>query len=181
MQPALIKRCLIILVWRRARWRTLFSYLAAEVALKTALWPGLPFQITMTYLHNRMRYANIQHDFAINESEERLEMIFDLIEWHNWLDYTKFFFSLSPWGILKCLGGNKQIRLIERDLVHVSVCTFRVYSCMLGCAAAAGLSLSVSVQAIKCFYVGAWLGKCVYSCIREGLSVFGNKIISIGI
>lgn len=80
------------LFWRGARWRTLFSYLAVEAALKTSLWPGLPFQITMTYLHNTMRCTNIQHDFAINESEERLEMIFDLIEWHNWLDYTKFFF-----------------------------------------------------------------------------------------
>lgn len=51
-------------------------------------WPGV-----LTYLHN-MQQANIQHDFAINESEKRLEMIFNLIEWHNWLDYTKFFFSL---------------------------------------------------------------------------------------
>lgn len=40
-------------------------------------WPGV--QIKMTYLHN-MQQANIQHDFAINESEKRLEMIFDLIE-----------------------------------------------------------------------------------------------------
>lgn len=59
--------------------------------------PGLPFQIKIVYLHNRTQRANIQHDFAINGSEKALKMIFDLIEWHNWLDYSKFY---PPWGIL---------------------------------------------------------------------------------
>lgn len=113
------------------------------VTLKTSPWPGLPFQIKMAYLHNRMEQANIQHDFAINGCEKGLEMIFDLIEWHNWLDYTKFF---PPWGILKCLGGNKQIRLIEQDLVHVSVCAFIAYLCMLGCVCSTALAMRECVS-----------------------------------
>lgn len=95
MQPALPRKApSYFLDWRRARWRTLFCSLSAEVVLKTSPWPGLPFQIKTAYLHNRKQQANIQHDFAINVSEKGLEMIFDLIEWHNWLDYTKFFSSL---------------------------------------------------------------------------------------
>lgn len=69
-------------------------FFLVEVASKTSARPGLPFQIKMPYLHNRTQRANIQHDFAINGCEKGLEMIFDLIEWHNWLDYTKFFPSL---------------------------------------------------------------------------------------
>lgn len=80
MQPALIKPCLIFLSKGEQGEGLCLAYLAVEVVLKTSLWPGMPFQITMTYLHNTMRYANFQHDFAINESEEGLEMIFDLIE-----------------------------------------------------------------------------------------------------
>lgn len=119
-----------------------FSF-PAEVALKTSPRPGLPSQIKTAYLHNRTRQANIQHDFAINGCEKGLEMIFDLIEWHNWLDYTKFF---PPWGILKCLGGNKQIRLIEQDLVHVSVCAFIAYLCMLGCVCSTALAMRECVS-----------------------------------
>lgn len=144
MQPAFpCKAPSYFLDWKRARWRTLFCSFSVEVALKTSPWPGLPLQIKTAYLHNRTQQANIQHDFAINGSEKGLEMIFDLIEWHNWLDYTKFF---PPWGILKCLGGNKQIRLIEQDLVHVSVCAFIAYLCMLGCVCSTALAMRECVS-----------------------------------
>lgn len=76
-----------------------------------------------------------------------------------------------PWGILKCLGGNKQIRLIERDLVHVScVCLYSLlvhaWMCLQHCSRPC-----VSVSAIKCIYVGAWLGVCVCVCARPRVSM----------
>lgn len=59
----------------------LFCYFPVQVALRTLplAQSAVPI-LKMAYLHNRTQHENIQNDFAINGSEKRLEMIFDLIE-----------------------------------------------------------------------------------------------------
>lgn len=161
MQPALpYKPLSYFLVCKQTRWRTLFCSLPVEEALKTSPWPGLPLQIETTYLHNRTQHANIQHDFAINESEKGLEMIFDLIEWHNWLDYTKFFFSLKNPQMLR----RKQTNQTDwaRSCAFFCVCFYSLlvhtWICWQLCFRHAWVC-----ERFKCFYVGAWLEVSVYA------------------
>lgn len=105
--------------WKSARWRTLFSLFSCKSEFRTSPCQlGLRLQATAGLLWRQNGGEQI-FSMTLQSMDVRRDSKWFLTWLNDIIDLIIQSF-IPPWGILKRLGGNKQIRLIERDLERVS-------------------------------------------------------------